>query len=81
MWNKSDVGVYKAGKAMNVTVNGKVRDLPEGATIEQLLGDLAIRRDAIAVEVNRQIVSRSQHADTRLREGDAVEIVTFVGGG
>ena len=81
MWNKSDVGVYKAGKAMNVTVNGKVRDLPEGATIEQLLGDLAIRRDAIAVEVNRQIVSRSQHADMQLREGDAVEIVTFVGGG
>lgn len=66
---------------MNVTVNGKVRELPQGTTIEQLLGDLAIQRDAIAVEVNRQIVSRSQHADAQLREGDAVEIVTFVGGG
>lgn len=66
---------------MRVQVNGSPRDLPEAATIAQLLDQLHIRRDGTAVEVNREIVPRARHAETVLREGDAVEIVTFVGGG
>jgi len=66
---------------MQVTVNGRVQEIPEGTTVGDLLDRLAVRRDVIAVEVNREIVPRSRHGATPLREGDRVEIVTFVGGG
>ena len=66
---------------MQVRLNGEWRDVPEAATISQLLDQLRIKRDGTAVEVNREIVPRARHAESVLKEGDAVEIVTFVGGG
>jgi len=66
---------------MQATVNGEPRELREGITILELIEQLKVRRDAVAVEVNRQIVPRSRHGERRLQEGDAVEFVTFVGGG
>jgi thiamine biosynthesis protein ThiS len=66
---------------MQVKVNGEASELPEAMTILQLLEKLKVRRDIVAVEVNREIVPRACHGDRRLREGDAVEVVTFVGGG
>jgi len=66
---------------MKLTVNGEAREVPEAATIAGLLAHLAIEVPRVAVEVNRALVPRARHAEHRLREGDAVEIVTFVGGG
>jgi sulfur carrier protein len=66
---------------MHVKLNGEALELPEATTILQLLEKLKVRRDTVAVEVNREIVPRARHADRRLEEGDAVEVVTFVGGG
>jgi len=66
---------------MHVKLNGEALELPEATTIVQLLERLKVRRDSVAVEVNRQIVPRARHGDRRLQEGDAVEVVTFVGGG
>jgi sulfur carrier protein len=66
---------------MQVKINGEALELPEALTILQLLERLKVRRDTVAVEVNREIVPRGRHADRRLKEGDAVEVVTFVGGG
>ena len=66
---------------MQVKLNGEARELPEAMTILQLLESLKVRRDTVAVEVNRVIVPRARHGDRRLEEGDAVEVVTFVGGG
>jgi sulfur carrier protein len=66
---------------MQVKVNGEASELPEAMTILQLLEKLNVRQDIVAVEVNREIVPRARHGDRRLREGDAVEVVTFVGGG
>jgi sulfur carrier protein len=66
---------------MRVTVNDQPTDLPETATIADLLTQLALPGTRVAVEVNRQLVRRLQHAETRLREGDTVEVVTLVGGG
>jgi len=66
---------------MRITVNGNIQELPDAATVAQLLDQLKARRDAIAVEVNREIVPRARHAEQPLREGDVVEVVTFVGGG
>ncbi len=66
---------------MRITVNGNIQELPDAATVAQLLDRLKARRDAIAVEVNREIVPRARHAEQSLRDGDVVEVVTFVGGG
>ena len=66
---------------ITVRVNGEPRSLPTGATIADLLRELALDKGRIAVEHNRRVVPRAEHAAARLNHGDAVEIVTFVGGG
>jgi sulfur carrier protein len=67
--------------AMQIVVNGEARDVADGTTIESLLAALAIDRRRIAVERNREIVPRAEHAATPLAPGDRIEIVTMVGGG
>ena len=66
---------------MHLTVNGEPRELPQDATIADLIRELGLSTRRVAVEVNRELVRRAEHADHRLREADAVEIVTLVGGG
>lgn len=66
---------------MKLTVNGKTMEVPEGLTIEGLLAQLAVRRQYVAVAVNREVAPRSRHSETLLREGDRVEIVHPMGGG
>jgi sulfur carrier protein len=66
---------------MRVTVNDQDRDLPEGATVADLIATLALPGTRVAVEVNRQLIRRAQHAEHRLAAGDRVEVVTLVGGG
>ena len=66
---------------MKLTVNGETREVPQAATVSDLLGLLGITAPRVAVEVNRAIVPRARHGEHRLAEGDAVEVVTFVGGG
>ena len=66
---------------MQLTINGKEEKLPDAVTVAGLLDVLKVRRDGMAVEVNREIVPRSLHAERILRDGDVIEIVTFVGGG
>jgi sulfur carrier protein len=66
---------------VRITVNGQQRDVSAGTTVRTLLDVLAVPQQATAVEVNRELVPRSQHAARALAEGDAVEIVTLVGGG
>ncbi|MFN4244101.1 MAG: sulfur carrier protein ThiS [Tepidisphaerales bacterium] len=67
---------------MKVTVNGEPVELPEGTTIAELLRRRQLNPDRVAVEVNRRLVRSSAGGyDRVLRDGDAVEIVTFVGGG
>jgi len=66
---------------MRITVNGETREVPGGTTVATLVESLGVPRQATAVEVNRELVPRSQHAARPLADGDAVEIVTLVGGG
>lgn len=66
---------------MNVTINGEVRQLPDGSTIRKMLGSLGITKGRVAVEVNREVVPRRRHEETPLAEGDVIEVVTLVGGG
>ena len=64
-----------------VTVNGEARSLPKGATVASLLAELGLAERKVAIERNLEIVPRSLYADTALRPGDKLEVVTFVGGG
>jgi sulfur carrier protein len=67
--------------AMTVTVNGEPMELPEGLTIDGLLGQLKIRREYTAVALNRDVWPKSRYAETVLKNGDRVEIVRPMGGG
>lgn len=64
-----------------VFVNGEPRQLADGTSVAKLLADLGLAAAHVAVEVNLELVPRSQHAAQSLAEGDRVEIVTLVGGG
>lgn len=64
-----------------ITLNGEQREWPEPKTVAALLAQLGIDTRMVAVEHNRVVVKRAQYAETRIHEGDEVEIVSFVGGG
>ncbi len=66
---------------MRLVVNGEGRDLAGELSVSQLLETLDLVRRLVAVEVNREVVPRAEFATRALREGDEVEIVSFVGGG
>jgi len=55
--------------------------MPTGSTVAELLRRLALEGKPVAVEHNRRVVPRAEHASVRLNHGDTLEIVTFVGGG
>jgi sulfur carrier protein len=66
---------------VRITVNGETKDITAGTTVSELIVSLGVERGRVAVEVNREIVPRSLHAEHEIAEGDRVEIVTMVGGG
>ncbi|MFH0947367.1 MAG: sulfur carrier protein ThiS [Planctomycetota bacterium] len=66
---------------MNVTINGKDQELPENATVADILRELGLESRLVAVECNGRIVPRDRHSLSLVAEGDRLEIVTLVGGG
>ena len=66
---------------MRVQVNGEIRELPEQTTLNDLIRQLSLAPERLAIELNRDVVRRARWPETFLREGDQVEIVHFVGGG
>lgn len=67
---------------MKLTLNGEEYDLPGGdPTVADLVERMELGGRAVAVEVNRRLVPKREHAATALNEGDTVEVVTLVGGG
>lgn len=66
---------------IRVRVNGEVRAVDAGTRVADLLEVLGVSTPRVAVEYNREILPKGEYAQTRLREGDELEVVTFVGGG
>lgn len=67
---------------MTLTINGEERHFEQREiSLTELLEQLGMKADRVAVEVNREVVPRNRWAETRLRDGDRLEIVHFVGGG
>ena len=68
-------------KPLDIRVNGEPRSIAPGITIVDLLADLGLRPDRVAVELNRAIVKQPRWAETEIPPGAELEIVQFVGGG
>ncbi len=66
---------------MKLIFNDETSEVPEKTTIAQLLEQLQLVSQHVAVEVNYQLVPRSDHKQHMLQDGDRLEIVTLVGGG
>jgi sulfur carrier protein len=66
---------------MTVQVNGRPMELPENATVAELLARMGTGEQRVAVEVNRRLISRKEWAKQALQPEDRVEVVNFVGGG
>ena len=66
---------------MRLIINGKDQTFDAQLTLTQLVEQLGMKGDRVAVELNREIVSRAQWPETQLNDGDHLEIVHFVGGG
>jgi thiazole synthase len=66
---------------LKLTINQEPRTLAGPATVADLLAELKLNPQRVAVEVNRELVPRTGHASRQLADGDSIEIVTLVGGG
>jgi thiamine biosynthesis protein ThiS len=67
--------------AMELFVNGEPKSCSEPTSLAQFIQQLGMKGDRVAVELNREIVPRTQWTDIELHDGDRLEIVHFVGGG
>ena len=66
---------------MTITLNGKATELEKTMTITELLGHTGHKTTYVAVEINEVIIPRENFETHQVKEGDIVEIVTFMGGG
>ena len=66
---------------MLLFVNGEQKSCADDTSLAQLIDQLGMKGDRVAVELNREIVARSRWSETELHDGDRLEIVHFVGGG
>ena len=65
---------------MQLIINGEAKELA-ASTLADLVESLGMKSDRVPIELNREIVPRGHWAETRLNDGDRLEIVHFVGGG
>ena len=66
---------------MNLLINGEERSFGDPLTLAELVEQLGVKPDRVAVELNQAIVRRDAWGATKLRDGDRLEVVHFVGGG
>jgi len=66
---------------IEITINGETRQITPGSTVTDLIAQLDLPPQRLAIEHNLLILARSLWPETRLRPGDRLEIVHFVGGG
>ena len=66
---------------ITITINGEPKPLAVATTVTALVAQLELTAQRLAIELNRDILPRTQWAETTLNDGDKLEIVHFVGGG
>jgi len=71
----------KTTDTVRVQLNGKLRDVPEGQSVAELLASLELHPGMVVVELNKEILERDRYDAFTIGEGDTIELVHFVGGG
>ncbi len=66
---------------MQITLNGEKKEFSDGITVLGLLESLRIQHQRVAVELNTEIVKKDKYAATAIKDGDSLEVVSFMGGG
>jgi thiamine biosynthesis protein ThiS len=66
---------------ITITVNGERRSVPAASSVAELVAALGLKPQQVAVERNKELVRRADHATTVLADGDRLELVTLFGGG
>ncbi len=66
---------------IEILLNGESKKLPAGITVAELIKDLGLLPERLAVEYNLHILKRKHWEETALAQGDRIEMVHFVGGG
>lgn len=66
---------------MKLFINGNWKEILDGLTVRNLLDTLQLNPDTVAVELNLEIVSKKEYDKQLLKDGDKIEIISFVGGG
>ena len=66
---------------IRVRLNGEEREIPRGRSVRELLESLELHPELVVVERNRTILERASYGEVEVEDGDALELVHFVGGG
>ncbi|MCB1722099.1 MAG: sulfur carrier protein ThiS [Gammaproteobacteria bacterium] len=66
---------------MEIVLNGEARNVVDGTTLAGLLGTLELQGRRYAVEINEELIPRSEHVAHVLQRGDRIEVVQAIGGG
>ena len=74
-------GSWSRMNAMNITINGSPKQLNDGASLEAVVRDLCKNPAHVIAELNGAIIAASERSGTKVKDGDRLELVTFVGGG
>lgn len=72
---------FSMTQIMNISLNGEKKTVPDNITVTGLLEFLNIRHQRVAVELNMEIVKKDKYSATSIKEGDSLEVVSFMGGG
>ena len=76
-----DLGEIVTKSEQQITINGEFHSVPTDISIDGLLVYLEIDRRHVAVEQNRKLIVKADYREAMVKDGDAFELVTFVGGG
>ncbi len=66
---------------MKVFINGEKRDIPNEVNLSELLKNLSLPSERIAIELNKEVVRKKDWENILIKDADKIEIVHFVGGG
>ena len=69
------------GETLRVQINGEAREVADKLKLSELVNELSLAPERVAIELNQKIVRRNDWSATMLADGDRIEIVHFVGGG
>jgi len=73
---------YLIGKdIMHITLNGQLKELPESLNLDNIVGQFCKEKNPVIAELNGDIIKNLQWSTTSVKEGDSIELVSFVGGG